>query len=279
MTLFTNENWSGGQFLALYIALLFSVIWLGFAIPRHLRGRGRAAHALDDEDSAYLAGGAERFFELIIARLLTSERVAVTAQKTFEIARSATPRNASEASVLAISSPAGWSAIQRALRPHAETRRNKLVADGQLMGASQVRGIRIAQTLPYLLLIAFGISRWRYGNALDHPTGFLTALLILTTIFALMRWFTTERRTQSGIASIEDAQARAERLRRAPTPGEIPLAVALFGTVVLVGSGLTAFHQMRTDNNGSGDGGGGGGGDSGGGGCGGGGCGGGGCGG
>lgn len=270
MTLFTNENWSGGQFLALYIALLLSAIWLGFTIPRYLRGRGRRAHALDDEDVAYLAGGAERFFELIIARLLTSERVAITAERKFEIARSATSRNASEASVLAISSPAGWSAIQRALRPHAGTRRNKLVAGGQLMDGTQVQWIRVAQTLPYLLLIAFGISRWRYGNALDHPTGFLTALLILSTIFALMRWFTPERRTRSGIASIEDAQAHAERLRRAPTPDEIPLAVALFGTVVLVGSGLTAFHQIRTDNNGSGDGGGGGDGD--GGGCGGGGC-------
>ncbi len=257
MTIFSHENWSGGQFLALYVILLFVAIYLGFAVPRYLRGRGSRVRALNTEDTAYLSGGAERLFELIVARLLTSQLVTVTTEKKFDIARTATARNASEASVLALPSPADWSAIKRVLGPHAETVRNDLVTDGQLMDGTRIKWIRIAQTLPYLLLIAFGISRWRYGDALDHPTGFLTALLILSAIFALMRWFTPEKRTRSGIAAIDAAQARAERLRRAPTADEIPLAVALFGTVVLAGSGWNDFHQMRTDGNSSGDGGGG----------------------
>ncbi|MHA4837849.1 TIGR04222 domain-containing membrane protein [Sphingopyxis sp. MSC1_008] len=128
--------------------------------------------------------------------------------------------------------------------------------------------IRICQTVPYMLLIAFGVSRWRYGNALDHPTGFLTALLILTVALALTRWLTGERRTRGGIAAVEEAQTRAQRLRLAPTVGEFPLAVALFGTVVLAGSSWNEFHQMRTDSNNSNDGGGCGGGGGGCGGCG-----------
>ena len=266
MTIFAHDNWSGGEFLALYAALLLLAIYLGSAIPRGLRGRGRP-RTLDDAQTAYLAGGAERFFELVVAKLLASRLVAIAPERKVEIIQPGAHRSSGEASVLALSSPADWSAIEDALQPHAETLRNGLVADGQLMGRGRLRLTRLGQMLPYLLLIGLGVSRWRYGNALDHPTGFLTAFLILTVFFALIRWFAHEKRTRSGIAAIEDAQARGERLRRAPTAEEFPLAVALSGTVVLAGSGWGDFHDMRTDGNGGG-GGDGGGGEGGGGGCG-----------
>lgn len=258
MTIFSHASLSGGEFLALYAVLLMVVIYLGFAIPHHLRARGREIGALEDEQAAYLAGGRERYAELVATRLMTSEAITITAdRKKLAIGNANGARRAGEAAILALPSPTDWSAIDRALRPFAENVLKGLIAAGLLMRWPRVTMIRLSQTLPYLLLIALGVSRWRYGNVLDHPTGFLAALLILTAILALVRWFTPERRTRSGISAIEDAQTRAERLRRAPMPEEIPLAVALFGTVVLAGSGLTDFHQMRTDSNGSSDGGGG----------------------
>ncbi len=255
--MFSHASWSGSEFLALYVVLLMAVIYLGFAIPHHLRARGRETGALRDEQAAYLAGGRERYAELVATRLMTADAIAITADKKVAIRSARRAGGPGEAAVLALPSPADWSAIAHALRASAGNVREGLVASGLLMRRPRVAMIRLFQTLPYLLLIALGVSRWRYGSALDHLTGFLTALLIPTVIFALMRWFTPERRTRSGIAVIEDAQARAERLRRAPMPDEIPLAVALFGTVVLAGSNLTDFHQMRTDSNGSSDGGGG----------------------
>lgn len=258
MTMFGHASWSGGEFLALYAVLLMVVIYLGFAIPHRLRARGRKVDTLQDEQTAYLAGGRERYAELVATRLMTSEAIAITAdRKKVAILNANSARGFGESAILALPSPTDWSAIGNALRPCAERIRKSLIAGGLFMRRPRVAMIRLCQTLPYLLLIALGISRWRYGNALDHPTGFLTALLILTAVFALIRWFTLERRTQSGIDAIEEAQTRAERLRRAPMPDEIPLAVALFGTVVLAGSSLADFHQMRTDGNGSGDGGGG----------------------
>ncbi len=255
--MFNHANWSGGEFLTLYAVLLAVVIYLGFAIPHHLRARGRETSALRNEQAAYLAGGRERYAELVATRLISAKAIAITPDRKVAIRHARGPNGPAEAAVLALPSPTDWSAIAHALRASAENLRKGLVASELLMRRPRVAIIRLFQTLPYLLLIALGVSRWRYGNALDHPTGFLTALLILTAIFALIRWFTPERRTRSGIAAIEEAQARAERLRRAPMPDEIPLAVALFGTVVLAGSTLTDFHQMRSDSNGSADGGGG----------------------
>ncbi len=264
MMSFSHDDLSGGQFLALYGALLLFAIYLGFAIPHYLRARGRDPGTIDSEQAAYLAGGSDRFFDLVVTQLLSSRLIAVNPDRKIEIIERGTGRDPAEASLLALPSPLDWSAVENALRPHVHVIRHRLVAAGLLMDRMRVATIRLCQTLPYLLLIAFGISRWRYGTALDHPTGFLTALLILTAVFAVMRWLTWEPKTQSGIAAIEEAQARAERLRRAPTADETALAVALFGTTVLVGSSWNDLHLMRTGGSGSGD--------AGGGGCGGGGC-------
>lgn len=268
MIIFSHESWDAGQFLALYGGLLGLVIYLGFAIPRHLRIPGRRPATLEDEQAAYLAGGSHRFFELVTARLMASGAAAMAQDRKIAIHKTDTRHSPAEADILALPSPADWGTIEKALRPRAHLLRDRLVADQLLMTPERVAMVRICQTVPYMLLIALGVSRWRYGNALDHPTGYLTALLILTVALALTRWITGERRTAGGIAAIEDAQARAQRLRLAPTVGEFPLAVALFGTVVLVGSSWNEFHQMRTDSSNSNDGGGCGGGGGGCGGCG-----------
>ena len=133
----------------------------------------------------------------------------MTKDRKIELVQPGAAHNKAEASVLALPLPFDWSAAENALRTHVGAVRNGLVAEGLLMGRTRVGLIRVCQTLPYLLLIGFGISRWRYGNELGHRTGFLTALLILAAISTPMRWLTPETRTQGGIAAIEEAQARA----------------------------------------------------------------------
>ena len=81
MTMFSHASWSDGEFLALYAVLLIAVIYLGFAIPHHVRARGREARALHDEQAAYLAGGRERYAELVATRLMTSETITITADR------------------------------------------------------------------------------------------------------------------------------------------------------------------------------------------------------
>jgi uncharacterized protein (TIGR04222 family) len=122
------------------------------------------------------------------------------------------------------------------------------------MDRGTVWQMRFWQTTPYLLLIVFGAIKVDVGLSRDKPVGFLTLLLILTAILALVRFLAVDRRTRGGIEVLADARARSDRLRRAPTPTETGMAVALFGTMVLAGSDMDGFHTMRSASSG-GDGG------------------------
>ncbi len=77
-----------------------------------------------------------------------------------------------------------------------------------------------------------------------------------------------DRRTLAGREALAEVQARADRLRRAPTHGEVDMAVALFGTAVLAASPWEDLHRLRSRSDGGDSGGGDSAGDGGDGGCG-----------
>ena len=262
---------TGGPFLLLYGALLVFTIVVGIAIPRWLRPEGRAPRNPDIDHLAFLAGGTSRFAEAVTTRLLATRQLVMDGKKF--LAGGLGGATAAERSVLALPQPASWEAVAGAIGRHADPIRERLVTDGLLMDGWTALQLRFWQTTPYLLLFAFGWTKVQIGEARGKPVGFLIALLVITVVFALLRFAVLDRRTRAGKEVIEEARERSERLRRAPAEGETGLAVALFGTAVLAGSAWGDFHRMRAA---SGDGGSGGGGD-GGSGCGGGGCGGGGC--
>jgi len=113
------------------------------------------------------------------------------------------------------------------------------------MTDAEARRIRLWVVLPFLMLIAFGITKWIIGYLRDRPVGFLTVLLIITVVCAVI-FAKVDRRTRAGHNALADAKRNADRLSLAPTSPEIGLAVALFGTTVLAGSGWDAFHRLRT---------------------------------
>jgi len=260
---------TGGPFLTLYGVLLVATIVAGFIIPRWLRPEGRTARVTDSDQLAFLAGGAMRFADTVVARLLASRALGLAGGKNFYSMDRNAGRTAAERSVLTLPAPIGWPAIASALKSYAEPVESRLVADGLVMDRGLTWQMRFWQTLPYLLLLIFGAIKWEIGTLRDRPVGYLTALLVVTALFAIIRLAAVDRRTRGGLEALTQARARSERLRRAPTANETDLAVALFGTAVLVGSGWSEFHQMRTTSSGdSGSSGGDGGSGCGGGGCG-----------
>lgn len=264
---------TGGPFLVLYGVLLVVTIIAGCKIPRWLRPPGRDQRVTDETELAWLAGGATRFTDAVVARLLSARALDMVGKDNFHVITRDGGRTGAESSVLTLPQPISWSAIEKTLRSYAEPIERRLVASRLLMDPATLFQMCFWQTSPYLVLLIFGATKWVIGDARGRPVGFLTAFLIVTAIFALIRFFVVDRRTQAGRDALDDATARSERLKQAPTNSEIGLAVALFGTTVLVGSDWTAFHQLRSASSGSGDSGGGGDGDGGsGGGCGGGGC-------
>jgi uncharacterized protein (TIGR04222 family) len=243
---------TGGPFLQLYGVLLVLTIIAGFLIPRWLRPEGRAPRNIDTDQLAVLAGGASRLAETVTAQMLATRQLTIDDKKF--VASHLGGGTPIERSVLALPQPADWGAVARAIGRHAGGIRKRLVEDGLLLDTWTGLQLRLWQTSPYFLLLAFGWIKLQIGVARERPVGYLTMLLIVTAIFALIRFAALERRTRAGQEALAEQRERSDRLRRAPAGGETALAVALFGTVVLVGSDWGDFHRMRaSDSSSSGD--------------------------
>lgn len=264
---------TGGPFLILYGVLMVAAIVAGIVIPIRLRPPGRRQSVTDPDALAWLAGGPARFVEALVARLLANGALVLSGRRGFAAVPGRSGATAAEQRVLALSAPIKWTTILSQVKDYAEPVERRLATAGLLLDGEERARTRFWQTLPYVLLIGFGTIKLMIGEARHRPVGFLTALLILTVIMAAIRWFTIDKRTQAAHDALSEANRRHERLKIAPTTGEMGTAVALFGTTVLAGSAWDDFHRMRSAGDtagGSSDSGGGS--DGGGGGCGGGGC-------
>lgn len=264
-------DWTGGPFLILYIVLLVIVVIAGILIPARLLPEGRRQKVSDPDQLAYLAGGRARFADSVVARLLAGRALVMSGKDKLDV-RMRNGTGAAENGVLALSPPLDWPRIERTLRPTADGLLERLQRAGLMLTGGERANLRYWALLPYLTLLMFGATKWFIGEARDRPVGFLTILLIVTAVLALIRALTIPKLTYAGLAALGDAREEADRIRRAPLAGEIGLAVALFGTGVLAGSEFGAFHTMRaaggSDGGSSGGDGGGDGGGCGGGGCG-----------
>lgn len=257
---------NGSAFLALYAGLMAVTVVAGVIVPVWQRPEGRRQAVTAADQLAWLAGGATRLAETVVTRLLTAGVLAL-AGKQFVVAGRAGGLDGAEARIGGLRQPMRWTAIAAVVKPEAAAVERRLVAAGLVMDAEATRAARWRQTMPLLLLWGFGMVKWVVGDLRERPVGILTGLLVVTAVLALLRWMRVDRRTEAGHAALAAARRQSERLKRAPMAAETGMAVALFGTVVLAGSGWAGFHALRSDR--SGDGGDGGSGD---GGCGGGGC-------
>jgi uncharacterized protein (TIGR04222 family) len=141
-----------------------------------------------------------------------------------------------EAGVLALPTPVRWRHIVRHVRANSSAVERRLESAGLLLDRGETQRLRLLVTAPYVLLPAI---------AAVLPSTPSPAMLALTAVLILVRWLTLDRRTGSGKAALAAARTRHERLRRAPTAGAIDMGVALFGTVVLVGSAWEPLHRFR----------------------------------
>lgn len=272
MQLFSSLT--GGEFLLFYTVLLGIAILAAWWIPANLRESGRAGESSDAESIAYLAGGPARFADSLLADLFVRGGLATGEKGRLVVVQASLPTSPAGKAVLAHDAPMTLGEAQRLLAVHAERVAARLRRSGLLMRREAVLRLRWLSISPYLVLLMIGLYRQRAGSALGEPTGFLIVLIALTVGLAVVRFLKFDSRTRAGIAAVETERARASRIACAPQPEEAALAVALFGTGVLVGTPWEPVHATRRQD-GGGDGGGGCGGDSsgdGGGGCGGGGC-------
>ncbi len=270
------SSWTGSDFLIFFSALLLAGCMAAWWIPSQMRDAGRRGETLDEESIALLAGGRDRFADAVLADLFVRGALEPSGNDRVSVARRDITSGAAGKALLEAGGPLTRSEARRIIDLHADRIAARLQRSGLLMWPEQQMRLRWISITPFAALFLLGLYRQRAGSALGEPTGFLLILLGLTAVLALIRFARSDPRTAAGIAAVSDLKTKSSRIARAPRAEEAPLAVALFGTAVLVGTPWEPVHALRQnagssssgDGGGSSDSGSDGGGDGGGGGCG-----------
>jgi uncharacterized protein (TIGR04222 family) len=268
------SSWTGSDFLLFYIMLLGFSGAAAWWIPDRLRAPGRRGPAPDLECVAVLAGGPARLADSLLADLYVKGALTAGEKGRLQIASGVANASPAAQALLGIAPPVSLADARKALAAHAERAAARLQRAGLLLRPEEHNRLRWLSVTPFVALLLIGLYRQRAGAALGEPTEFLVALMLLTVVLAVIRFVKSDPRTVAGIAAMRDLRAANGRFARAPRVDEAAMAVALFGTGVLVGTPWEPVHAMRQreGDGGSGADGGGGGDSDGGSGCGGGGC-------
>ncbi|HEY6963752.1 MAG TPA: TIGR04222 domain-containing membrane protein [Erythrobacter sp.] len=248
------SSWTGSEFLLFYIMLLGFACLAAWWIPTQLRAPGRRASADDLESVALLAGGRARLTDSLLAELFVRGGLTEGQKGRLAIADPQVAASPAARALFAIDAPVTLGQARKALAAEADRVTVRLRRAGLLMHADDFAQLRWFSVAPFAALFVLGLYRQRAGSALGEPTGFLVILLVLTVVFAVIRFANSDPRTLAGIAAVNDLRARNSRFSRAPRPEEAPMAVALFGTGVLVGTPWEPVHAMRQQSGDSGGG-------------------------
>lgn len=266
------SSWTGSDFLLFYSTLLALACAAAWWIPAHLREAGRGTAPDDFESIALLSGGKERLADSLLADLLVRGALSPADKGKLAIAEPRLASSPAGQALLAANAPMTIERARAAIAVHADRVAARLQRGGLLLRPEAHNRLRWLSIAPFMALFVIGLYRQRAGSALGEPTEFLTLLLCLTLVLAIVRFARSDPRTTAGVEAVKRLRSANKRASRAPRPEEAALAVALFGTGVLVGTPWEPVHAMRQqgggDGGGSSDGGGDGGSGCGGGGCG-----------
>lgn len=246
------SSWTGSDFLLFYAMLLGLATFAAWWLPAHLRVSGRPGEADDLESIALLAGGRQRMVDSLIADLYVRGALAEAENGRLHVAVRDLPASPGGKALLAMDVPVTLAEARRALDIHADRVAARLRRSGLLLRPEEHSRLRWLAVAPFGALFAMGLYRQRAGSALDEPTGFLIVLLGVTVLLAVIRFVTCDQRTAAGKTVLQSMRARSDRITGIPGPDEAALAVALFGTTVLVGTPWEAVLAMRQKDGGGG---------------------------
>jgi uncharacterized protein (TIGR04222 family) len=244
-------------FLIAYGGAMIAAFILSLMIGQRMRATGRRLSVEDLAMLAWLAGGATRYTDAIVTGLLARGALAVAGRGKLEVVDRSKAETATERRIVALSSPFTFATVCRHATDDAEPMLRRMVDQGLIADQQHLHRKRIAQVAPLVALLGAGALLWMIARSTGQSIFVFTFLLGMTALMIVMRWTWLERRTQGGIDALDAAHEKHERLGRGAPLDELPLAVALFGTGVLAGSALDAYHKLRaaSDSSGGGEGG------------------------
>lgn len=238
-------SYTGTDFLLFYGGLLAAAVVASLWIPGWLREEGRFSGAVDTEETAYLAGGPQRLAQAAVAELYAAGALSPGGTGKLAVALRDVPASEAGKAILRSGGTFDLRAAIAAIDMRSRQLEQQLIAKGLLIDKGGRLALNFLSILPLLTLLALGWYRRQAGEALGEPTGFLTGLMILALVLALVRFATLSPLTRAGEDLLARMREKSARLRSAPMAGEAGIAVALFGTGVLVGTPFEAVHAMR----------------------------------
>ena len=238
-------SYSGPEFLFFYTGMLATCVLAGIWIQAVMRPPGRYNRVEDVEEIAVLAGGLERHAKATLSSLFAKDALDRAGKHKLRVVRQSAGETSAERAVLGKVGDFSLLEARKTLADHAYAIEERLIRNGLLMDSGERWRLKLLSVLPYAALFAIGLYRQQAGSALGEPTGFLVGLLIATAVFAVVRLATGNPRTKEGNAALMELEKRSSRMRRAPQGPEAGMAVALFGTAVLVGTPWEPLHAVQ----------------------------------
>jgi uncharacterized protein (TIGR04222 family) len=250
-------NWTGEEFLTLYIPLLV----VGFFWARSLTRPPHKPHgdvlelgkSLDPFEVALLRGVGP-FRDAVAASLV--HRGVFTVEATELIASKTPPGDMTplEKSVVRASGrqPLSRTLLATALQPETARMREKLIRKNLLYSEDESRARRKVPLLMFSAVLALGIAKLGVGIARGRPVGILVFVLILGLIGWVVLLSLKRGRTPLGNRVLRELAAEHAALRTtASAEGSLPtlsgpevaLAVALFGTAALATTQMASMRQ------------------------------------
>ncbi len=239
-------DWSGGDFLTLYIFLAGAVLILLQVWRNRLGPRQAAADpkGLDAIQIAYLAGGPQRAMDTALvalfeagAAVLDPRRRIAAINRDIYVAPEFQPfRHVSLGETGRQDFHAEFK--MRCLRVH-----EALARLGLVPSEDTARRFRLAALLALSVPVGLGLCKLAVGLSRGRPVGYLSALLVLTVIAGTMLLSRRPFRSHAGTLLLRRLRQEHARAARAPLPAEMPLAFALSGSTVLAGRDYRVFLQ------------------------------------
>lgn len=243
MQLFSSM--AGSDFVVVYSVLIAVSGAAAFVIPVLWRSAGRRGDVSDFESAALLAGGPARMADAVMADLYVRGGLEASGGNRLAVARRDIAAGPAAQAVLALEGLVTTRAVRGTLAVQAERLGARLRRAGLLMWPEEQLRLRWLSTAPLLAVLLLGLARLRTATNEGEPVGPLTGLIGLTLVLAAARFVWSDPRTKAGGALVEVLKARHGRSLRGARGEGAAMAVALHGTVVLVGTPWEPLHALR----------------------------------
>ena len=238
-------EWSGPEFLGLYIVLLI-VAFFGARLWRKRlcdTGQEGSAMGLDSLQIAYLNGGESRVIDAGVAELMADDVLRWEGGKFVRGSRS--PSTDSLRNLLQVLMARQDGTKRPKPKWQFEPIRQALVSRGLLLDSAAEWRARLMPALVMLAVTVFGIMKVVTGMSRGKPIGFLAFLCIMAVLATIAFAKARVDRSRAGDEAMERLQSEHASVTRAPQDNNLGLAVALIGTTALAGTAYAGYYEAR----------------------------------